>query len=82
MADRKSTCVLIKVDDSNIVRHGTLAYVDGYADARESGEAGFFMSANYLRSERENYVNGFKKGLRVHRVANGRPTADLTAGGV
>ena len=66
------TSTLIKLTDDELVGHPCLAYLDGYADARTYGENGFFMSTKYNAYDKERYSDGFKKGLRVHRLLRSR----------
>lgn len=67
---------LIKISDDDLVRAGVLAFEDGYADAREYGKSGFWVSGKYNAYERERYAEGFTKGLRVWRVMQ----RDVTSG--
>lgn len=64
---------LVVVEDKDLVRHPSLAYLDGYADARASGKHGFWMPDSYNRSDREAYLQGFNKGLRVHALLQDKP---------
>lgn len=59
---------LLKISDEDLVRHEALAYNDGYADARDNGQDGFFMPDEYSAASRESYMQGFHRGLRVFRV--------------
>lgn len=67
---RTKSATLLKISDSDLIRHEALAYNDGYADAREYGQDGFFMPEEYGAGAREAYLQGFHKGLRVFRVNN------------
>lgn len=67
---RKNSATLLKISDADLIRHEALAYNDGYADAREYGQDGFFMPEEYGAGARESYLQGFHKGLRVFRVHN------------
>lgn len=61
----------ILATDSEIARrHGSLAYLDGYADARACGRDGLWLPPHYTKGDRERYLMGFKQGLRVHSVLN------------
>lgn len=65
---RSRSATLLKISDADLVRHEALAYNDGYADARDMGQDGFFMPEEYTAAGREAYMQGFHKGLRVWRV--------------
>lgn len=65
---RKNSMTLLKISDKELNRNEALAYNDGYADAREHGQDGFFMPDEYGAGAREAYMQGFHKGLRVYRV--------------
>lgn len=65
---RKNSMTLLKISDDELLRNEALAYNDGYADAREYGQDGFFMPDEYGAGARESYMQGFHKGLRVYRV--------------
>lgn len=67
---RAKSMTLIKISDEDLERHEVLAFNDGYADAREYGQDGFFMPDEYGAGARESYMQGFHRGLRVHRVKN------------
>lgn len=67
---RAKSATLVKISDADLVRHEALAYNDGYADAREYGQDGFFMPDEYTAAAREAYMQAFARGLRVHRVMN------------
>lgn len=69
---RSASASLLKISDDDLVRHEALAYNDGYADAREYGQDGFFMPDEYGASSRESYMQGFHRGLRVYRVLQRR----------
>lgn len=69
---RARSVTLLKISDENLRRHEALAFNDGYADAREYGQDGFFMPDEYSAAARESYMQGFHRGLRVYRVTNGR----------
>lgn len=69
---RAKSVTLLKVTDEELNRHEALAYNDGYADAREYGQDGFFMPDEYGAGAREAYMQGFHKGLRVWRVNNAK----------
>lgn len=65
---RKNSATLLKISDEDLNRHEALAYNDGYADARDYGQDGFFLPDEYGAGARESYMQGFHKGLRVYRV--------------
>ncbi len=65
---RAKSATLLKISDEELNRQEALAYNDGYADARDHGQDGFFMPEEYGAGAREAYMQGFHKGLRVHRV--------------
>lgn len=65
---RMQSATLLKISDEDLVRHEVLAYNDGYADARDNGQDGFWMPAEYSAASRESYMQGFSRGLRVYRV--------------
>lgn len=67
-SQRKNSMTLLKISDEDLLRNEALAYNDGYADAREYGQDGFFMPDEYAAAARESYMQGFHKGLRVWRV--------------
>lgn len=69
---RNGHASLLKISDNDLLRHEALAYNDGYADARDHGQDGFFMPDEYGAGARESYMQGFQRGLRVHRVMFGR----------
>lgn len=69
---RANSMTLLKISDNDLARHEVLAFNDGYADAREYGQDGFFMPDEYGAGARESYMQGFQRGLRVHRVTKGR----------
>jgi hypothetical protein len=53
------------VKEEDLFRPGSLAFFDGYADARESGESGRFIPTNYTLEDIRLYDAGFKAGLKV-----------------
>lgn len=67
---QRQSVQMIKISDSDLARHETLAYMDGYADARDYGKAGFFLNDEYGAYARERYLDGFSKGIRVYNVLN------------
>lgn len=67
---RDKNASLLTITDEELIGHPALAYLDGYADARNWGQQGYFINAAYGPHDRESYALGFKKGLRVHRVSN------------
>lgn len=67
-SQRKNSATLLKISDEDLNRHEALAYNDGYADARDYGQDGFFLPDEYGAGARESYMQGFHKGLRVYRV--------------
>lgn len=69
---QRQTVALIKISDADLERHETLAYLDGYADARDFGKEGFFLNPEYGAYARERYLDGFNKGLRLWRLLNPR----------
>jgi hypothetical protein len=52
-------------------KRGLTAYEDGYADAREYGQDGFFMPENWHEELRLKYLAGFERGLAVHNARGG-----------
>lgn len=60
--------VLIKITDEMILKREVMAYEDGYADAREYGKAGYYMTEEYTSAQRMAYLEGFRKGLRVFNI--------------
>lgn len=73
---RKNSMTLLKISDDELVRNEALAYNDGYADARDFGQDGFFMPDEYCAAAREAYLQGFHKGLRVWRVMQSKGAAN------
>lgn len=67
---RAKHATLLKLTDAELVRHEVLAYQDGYADARDHGQNGFWINPEYGAHAREEYMHGFKRGLRVWKVTN------------
>lgn len=53
------------VKEENLFRHGSLAFEDGYADAREYGDTGRFIPLHYSLEDKTLYEAGFKAGLKV-----------------
>lgn len=49
-------------------KRGLFAYEDGYADAREYGQDGFFMPEEWPETIRLKYLAGFEKGLKVNKA--------------
>lgn len=69
---RTRNATLLKISDNDLLRHESLAFHDGYADAREYGQDGFWMPEEYVAAAREAYMQGFRKGLRVYNVKERR----------
>lgn len=70
-APRKEAALhsFLNISDEKLIRHQDIAYEDGYADAREWGRDGFFISGNYSEKAKIRYLQGFNAGLRVYTVS-------------
>lgn len=68
VARQQRQVTMLKVTDDDLLRHESLAYQDGYADARDHGQEGFWLNPEYGAYARERYMDAFKKGMRVYRV--------------
>lgn len=49
-------------------KRGLFAYEDGYADAREYGQDGFFIPEEWSGEQRLKYLAGFERGCEVHKA--------------
>jgi len=63
--------VFLSIPDDELIRSAHLAYEDGYADARDYGQDGFFQVEGWCAEARERYLQGFAAGIRVYKLTWG-----------
>lgn len=58
----------LAISDSDIIRHPDLAFCDGYTDAKNHGEDGYFVPLQYDQDAKNRYATGFTLGLRLWKL--------------